>query len=319
MPDAIIATVRTMEFAISYHPAEGARECVDQPGFSIIIPTWNSLELLKICVRSVRENSQFFHQIIIHINEGIDGTLEWVREEGLDYTLSSENCGICYGMNAAASLARTDYLAYLNDDMYVLPDWDAPLWSEIESLGHNRFFLSATLIEPVESGNNCVLAPYSFGQSPEEFREKELLEAAPGLPSRDWCGATWPLNVVHRDLWNLVGGYSTELTPGFASDPDFSMKLWQYGVRYFKGLGDSKVYHFMSKSTGRLSRSKIPANDGRTQFLAKWGITISTFAKYYTRLGQDWEGPLEEHSMTSRARWDQWRGKVKLAAKSLFS
>jgi hypothetical protein len=29
-------------------------------------------------------------------------------------------------VNAAASLATTDYVAYLNDDMYVCPDWDDP-------------------------------------------------------------------------------------------------------------------------------------------------------------------------------------------------
>ena len=44
--------------------------------FSILIPTWNNLEFLKICIGSIRRNSTFDHQIIIHVNDGSDGTLE---------------------------------------------------------------------------------------------------------------------------------------------------------------------------------------------------------------------------------------------------
>ena len=33
--------------------------------FSILIPTWNNLELLKLCVHSIRENSGYSHQIIV--------------------------------------------------------------------------------------------------------------------------------------------------------------------------------------------------------------------------------------------------------------
>ena len=48
--------------------------------FSILIPTYNNLEYLKVCINSIRKNSKFSHQIIVHINEGTDGTLEYVKE-----------------------------------------------------------------------------------------------------------------------------------------------------------------------------------------------------------------------------------------------
>ena len=43
--------------------------------FSIIIPTFNNLDYLRLCLRMIRKNSKYNHEIIIHINEGIDGTL----------------------------------------------------------------------------------------------------------------------------------------------------------------------------------------------------------------------------------------------------
>ena len=36
--------------------------------FSIIIPTFNNLEYLKLCIKSIRKNSLFDHDIIIHNN-----------------------------------------------------------------------------------------------------------------------------------------------------------------------------------------------------------------------------------------------------------
>jgi glycosyltransferase involved in cell wall biosynthesis len=42
--------------------------------FSIIIPTYNNIEYLKICITSILKNSNFNHEIIVHINEGNDGT-----------------------------------------------------------------------------------------------------------------------------------------------------------------------------------------------------------------------------------------------------
>ena len=53
--------------------------------FSIIIPTYNNLDYLKLCLNSIKKNSKFDHEIIIFINEGIDGTLEYVKNRNLKY------------------------------------------------------------------------------------------------------------------------------------------------------------------------------------------------------------------------------------------
>ena len=74
-------------------------------------------------------------------------------------------------VNAAASLATTDYIVYMNDDMYVCPDWDLHLWNEIEKIGHNQFFLSSTMIEPLDTGNPCVLVGPQYGDDIASFQE----------------------------------------------------------------------------------------------------------------------------------------------------
>ena len=247
--------------------------------FSIVIPSWNNLPLLKLCVESVRANSAFAHQIIVHINDGSDGSLEWVRSQGLTHTYSAQNTGICLTVNQAAALAQHDLILYLNDDMYCCPEWDTRLLAKVQHLGHDGFVLSGTMIEPVASGNRCVSVS-DFGRDADSFRENDLLENYQSLAKPDWYGATWPPTLVHRRWWHAVGGYSSEFSPGMSSDNDFSMKMWGAGCRVFLGVGDSLVYHFMCKSTGRIVK-----NDGRKQFMRKWGITPSLFDRYYLRRG----------------------------------
>lgn len=262
----------------------------NKPGaiFSIIIPTWNSLSYLKLCIESIRKNSAFKHQIIVHVNEGTDGTLEWLNEqEDIDFSYSAENIGVCYALNYCRQLVSTDYLLYMNDDMYACPSWDKELYDEIQRIGHKYFFLSGTAIESFPQSNCSIEA--DFGPGPANFKEKQLLEQFQALPKQDWQGATWPPNVVHKDVWDLVGGYSIEFSPGMYSDPDFSMKLWKLGIRLFKGVSKSRVYHFGSRSTKRIRK-----NHGYKEFIVKWGMTSSTLTKYYLRRGMPFGGTLDE-------------------------
>ena len=58
--------------------------------FSILIPTFNNLNYLKLAIKSIKENSKYKHEIILHINDGSDGTLEYAKKEKLIYTHSEK-------------------------------------------------------------------------------------------------------------------------------------------------------------------------------------------------------------------------------------
>lgn len=280
------------------------KPCPQDARGTIIIPTWNNLAFLQLCIQSIRKNSSFRHQIIVHINEGTDGTREWVAsQDDLSYTASSRNIGVCYALNLARSLVRTSYFIYLNDDMYVCPGWDQVLFDEIRAIGHQHFFLSSTAIEPVPQSSCSIRGNY--GLSAESFDEEALLQDFEKQAFADWSGATWPPNIVHIDTWDLVGGYSIEFSPGMYSDPDFSMKLWLAGIRYFKGLAASRAYHF-----GSVSTKKVKKNKGYYQFIAKWGMTSSSFTRYYLRRGEAFRGALQE---ATPGKLLGWKNKLKQA------
>ena len=114
--------------------------------FSILIPTFNNLSCLKLCISSIKKNSKYNHQIIPHVNIGNDGTVEFLKQENINYTFTEYNSGICEGINKAAKLASREYLLYAHDDFYFTPDWDIVLNEEVKKIGHNKFYLSGTMM-----------------------------------------------------------------------------------------------------------------------------------------------------------------------------
>ncbi len=257
--------------------------------FSILIPTWNNLPYLQQCISSIKEHSSASHQLIIIVNEGKDGTVEWLQNEKIEYVHHQENVGICTSLNSATELITEEHLIYLNDDMYVLPDWDSSFEKCIQTIDKTSFMLSGTMIEPHDTGNSCALVA-DFGTDIESFKKQNLLDYHSSVTKKDWCGSSWPPILLPTALWKKVDGMSEEFSPGMYSDPDLSMKVWRKGTRYFRGLGDSRVYHFGSKSTRKLGK-----NVGRSIFLKKWKITARYFYQKYLRMSEDWDGPLSDY------------------------
>lgn len=270
--------------------------------FSIVIPTLNNINYLELCIKSIRKNSSYDHEIIIHNNGDEEPLKSFLDEHKVVCSKTKYNAGICEGVNKGAKLATTNYIVYAHDDFYFLPGWDTALKNEIEDLNHNYYYFSGTMVQNGQVNFDC-------GDTIENFDENKLLKNNEIINYFDFQGSTWAPHIIHKDLWNKVGGFSEEFFPGTGSDPDLNMKLWNEGVRIFKGVGKSKVYHFGSIVT----RKKFKKNKniktesgsrGGKIFLKKWGFSIKFFTKYYLRgckttkfkkiICNKYDGPLKE-------------------------
>ena len=258
--------------------------------FSIIIPTFNNLPYLKICISSIKKNSKFEHEIITHINDGSDGTEKYLISEKIKYTITNYNAGICEGVNLAANEATTSYILYAHDDFYFCPGWDEVLLNEVKKISHNNFYLSGTMM------NNGPLK-FDCGNKLENFDEKKLLKNYKNINHYDFQGSTWAPHLIHKETWDKVGGFSEEFFPGTGSDPDLNMKLWNKGVRIFKGINDFKVYHFGSIVTRKYKNHPTirteSGSKGSKIFLIKWGISIKFFKKFFLKSDTKFNGPLD--------------------------
>lgn len=261
--------------------------------FSIVIPTFNNLEYLKLCIRSLKKNSNFKHEIKLHINDGSDGTLDFAIKNNISFTHSKENIGLCSAINKACSTVNNDYILYAHDDMYFCPGWDLILVDEIKKIKHDKFFLSGTLIEAF-TGH----IKFNCGDKFNNFDEIKLLNNFKNKNFYDYQGSHYAPHLVSKRIWKKVGGFSEEFNPGVASDPDFNMKLWSEGVRIFKGLNDFKVYHFVSVVIKKINVTKKNQMSIKSKaskiFLLKWGISIKFFKKFYLQTNSIYSGPLKE-------------------------
>ena len=257
--------------------------------FSVIIPTLNNLEYLRLCIKSLKKNSNYEHQIIPHVNIGEDGTADFLDKENIEYTLTKHNAGICEGMNLASKKAKNDYILYAHDDFYFCPRWDISLKNEIDKIGHKNFYLSGIMM------NNGPLK-FDCGDTLENFNESKLLKSYQNINHYDFQGSTWAPHLIHKTLWDKIGGFSEEYYPGTGSDPDLNMKLWKEGVRIFKGINNCKVYHFGSIVTRNYKNHPTiqteSGSKGAKIFILKWGISINFFKRFYLRSDTKYTGEL---------------------------
>ncbi len=251
---------------------------------SIVIPTYNNLLYLKKCIESINKNSFYKNEILVHINEGSDGTIEYLEDSNIKFTHSKTNIGLCSGCNIISKKSKFDLILYSHDDMYYLPNWDRSLIEKVQELKTKKFYLSSIMIngDPKLNGHLNLNA----GDTIDNFDEKYLLENYKKLKHPDFDGSTWAPHLIHKDLWEEVGGFSEEFSPGAGSDPDLNLKLWNKGVRIFKCLNQSRVYHFGSVTIRKKKYSEFKKNQGSRAnkiFLLKWGFSIRFFKKHYLK------------------------------------
>ena len=260
--------------------------------FSIIIPSFNNLNYLKICINSLKNNSNLKNDIIVHINDGSDGSLEFVKHNNINFTFTKKNVGLCTAVNTAAKLATTEYILYSHDDMYFCPRWDLVLKDELNKIDTKLFYFSASMIEK-DSGHII----FDCGSTYKDFDEQKLLENFKDLKCKDFQGSHWAPHLIHKEIWNKIGGFSEEFNPGIGSDPDLNMKLWNEGVRIYKGINNCKVYHFGSIVTRNYKDHPTiqteSGNKGAKIFILKWGMSIDFFKRFYLRSDTKYKGELD--------------------------
>ena len=86
--------------------------------FSIIVPTFKNYKYLKTSINSIKKNSKFNHEIIVHINGDDIETERYLNDSNIIFTKTNTNVGLCSSVNLASKKSSKDYIVYAHDDMY---------------------------------------------------------------------------------------------------------------------------------------------------------------------------------------------------------
>ena len=92
-----------------------------------VIPTWNRRDLLVTLLKNLAAQTRPFDEIIVVDNGSTDGSAEEAARAGAKVIRLERNLGFAAAVNRGIEAAEADWVAVLNNDVTLQPDWLANL------------------------------------------------------------------------------------------------------------------------------------------------------------------------------------------------
>lgn len=201
------------------------------PTISIVIPTRDKAHLLKSCIESIRNQTNYPNYCIVVVdNQSAEpATLAYLRELAADnirilsYDAQFNFSKIC---NFAAERTETEYLCFVNNDTQIIqPDWlelllDHAIHEEVGIVGPQ-------LLYPDGSIQHLGVMLGLRGLAGHVFRGKSPINADNSL-GKDICfqveAVTFACVMVKRQIFNSTNGLDSRFAVGL-NDVDFCIRL----------------------------------------------------------------------------------------------
>lgn len=176
------------------------------PLFSVIIPTYNHLQVLPRAIDSVFSQTCGDWELIVVDDGSDDGTgsyLEAITDRRLRVVQGSHQ-GVSAARNAGSAAAKGTYLVFLDSDDYALPNWLARLTEAVEAEHPPLIFCGFHRIS--ETGTTVQL-PQNLGPLMRHWR---------GC----WLAGAF---AVRNDIFAEIGGYDSNL--GYSENTDLGIRV----------------------------------------------------------------------------------------------
>jgi GT2 family glycosyltransferase len=92
---------------------------------TVVVPAWNGERWLPGLFGSLRAQTEAAAEVIVVDNGSSDGTLAWLEREapGARVLAQGRNTGFAVAANRGLLAARTEFVALVNTDVELAPDW----------------------------------------------------------------------------------------------------------------------------------------------------------------------------------------------------
>jgi glycosyltransferase involved in cell wall biosynthesis len=136
------------------------------------IPSKNNLRYLKPCIKSIQDNSYYPNQIVVYVDQDNDGTVEWLRENGIKFIKNHEETprGIGFAYDNMFQWADREYVVAFHADMILGPHADKHMM-DIKTKDN---IVCATRIEPPLHPEGIEKIVMDFGMWPEDLKIEEF-------------------------------------------------------------------------------------------------------------------------------------------------
>jgi GT2 family glycosyltransferase len=229
---------------------------------TVVIPVFNQCHLTERCLESVFRNSSQVDTIHVIDNASTDTTAEVLKRwqlqfqaQGISFEIHSNeiNQGFGRACNIGIRAAQTDYVAVLNNDTWLMPNWDHALLQSIQ-------LLRADMVGPFYDET-------PFNSSTQEQRAQSFIEKNTGQFRREFVSI---LIFFKRSSLDHVGHFDERFFVTY-EDTDLKHRMDQSKMTYYM-VGNCYIWHH---SKGTRSNQNLPSNyekEGHRLFLEKWGF-----------------------------------------------
>ena len=274
--------VRKTEYYPKEHPAAPYLMSYQVYSVDIVIPVYNALDDVKLCLKSVAEKNRGLYLGDTYIvNDGSDReTTDYLRwfcaeNEGFHLIEHEKNCGYTKTVNDGLRASTADFVITLNSDTIVTKGWLQGLVRCIRS--DDRIGIVGPLSNAASWQNVPVLLDennqFAVNELPQGFAPDDMAEVVlrsshhvyPKVPFvNGFCF------MMAREVIDKVGLLDEERFPtGYGEENDYCIRATDAGFE-LAIADDTYVFHAKSKSFGHETR-KVYSKNGSETLKAKHG------------------------------------------------
>jgi len=245
---------------------------ISMPKISVVILTYNNIQLTKDCLHSLLHNDYPNLEIIIVDNASTDGTPAYLiklteQHSPLKLILNDKNLGFSAGNNLGLKSSTGDYLVMLNNDTIMTPG------ALLTMMRHLQSNTRIGLIGPVTNNigneakidinysNTAEMYPLAFNYIVQKMGEKIYL-----------ANIAFFCVMMPRKVFEHVGLLDENFGLGFFEDDDYCRRVEQNGWK-IACAEDAFVHHHLSASFNKLKRreKRTLFEVNKAYYESKWG------------------------------------------------
>lgn len=227
-----------------------------QPKVSLIIPTRDRVELLRMCVDSILRKTEYInYEIVVVDNQSIEPAthayFEQLRKEP-KVRIFSYDAPFNYSdmNNVAVASTHSEIVGLVNNDIEVIHgDWLHEMISQVTRpgvgvVGSKLYYPDDTIQHAGVVLGVGGVAAHPFVGMPREFGGEKSRAAL----VQNFSAVTAACLLVRRDVFDAVGGLDSRLEVAF-NDVDFCLRVRELGLRNV-WTPYAELYHHESASRG---------------------------------------------------------------------
>ena len=220
-----------------------------RPRIAVVIPNWNCVDDLRGCIESLRAQDDVELEVMVVDNGSSDGSVEYLRAEGLPHIALRRNLGFAPAVNLGFFATRAEAVATINADTIVEPGALAEMYRVLMSddrIGGVQPRILSLIRGETRTPEDPDVLIYSLGQAlTADGRAREDGIGQPqgerGYMAREVFGVCGAACMFRRELIDDLGGYDRSYF-AFYEDVDLNVRARISGWS-FRLVPASVIWH----------------------------------------------------------------------------